>query len=80
SVQNDYEKLIASGNQTNDTFNRSEFEDLIRMRCQDNDDCYREEFVYFSSLYLKTTHEPNDRLSYFQSKLNRTKGDEILAI
>ncbi|GMS83172.1 hypothetical protein PENTCL1PPCAC_5347, partial [Pristionchus entomophagus] len=80
AIMNDWNNMLRTGYETKRGFNRSEFEDRIRMRCLDSDDCYREEFAYFSGFYAKRSNESNDRLTYFLSKLNTTKGDEILAI
>ncbi|GMT06891.1 hypothetical protein PENTCL1PPCAC_29065, partial [Pristionchus entomophagus] len=70
AIMNDFKSRIRTAYETTRTFKRSAFENQIRMRCQENDGFYREEFVYFSNFYTKRTKKEfednmNDLVVYY---------------
>ncbi|GMR62968.1 hypothetical protein PMAYCL1PPCAC_33163, partial [Pristionchus mayeri] len=80
-IMNDISKMqIVRLSGKNPVFNRSNFEEIVRSRCAENDECYREEFKYFSVIYKQKTNQYTDGLEHFETKIDSAGSDEILEI
>ncbi|GMT06066.1 hypothetical protein PENTCL1PPCAC_28240, partial [Pristionchus entomophagus] len=79
AIMNDFLKMNGTG-ENKPLFNRTNYEILVRSRCQESDNCYRQEFEYFSNIYIENTDKGTDRLRHYLSRLKITSGEEILEI
>ncbi|GMT35750.1 hypothetical protein PFISCL1PPCAC_27047, partial [Pristionchus fissidentatus] len=66
-IMNDIFILSKALNKSNKQFDRTQFINLIRMKCTSNAKCYNEEFAYYFQFYNWIIEKKSERLVHFAS-------------